>query len=131
MKNDYSEKISNVINEFFNRRDDYFCVPHHAQATELDNIIDGVQILDRDGKPIDSESDSDRVVDSQEDIVVVYNWSIKDNQPVHAGDTVHIQIPKEFKIYTTVQGELVISDGGGFLRRIRNYNRWDDDDYLQ
>ncbi|EAC2669556.1 collagen-binding protein, partial [Listeria monocytogenes] len=89
-----------------------FCVPHHAQATELDNIIDGVQILDRDGKPIDSESDSDRVVDSQEDIVVVYNWSIKDNQPVHAGDTVHIQIPKEFKIYTTVQGELVISDGG-------------------
>ncbi|EAF2765256.1 LPXTG cell wall anchor domain-containing protein [Listeria monocytogenes] len=89
-----------------------FCVPHHAQATELDNIIDGVQILDRDGNPIDSESDSDRVVDSQEDIVVVYNWSIKDNQPVHAGDTVHIQIPKEFKIYTTVQGELVISDGG-------------------
>ncbi|MCH3087216.1 hypothetical protein K3W90_14685, partial [Listeria monocytogenes] len=61
-----------------------FCVPHHAQATELDNIIDGVQILDRDGKPIDSESESDRVVDSQEEIVVVYNWSIKDNQPVHA-----------------------------------------------
>ncbi|MBC2330634.1 SpaA isopeptide-forming pilin-related protein [Listeria swaminathanii] len=89
-----------------------FCVPHHAQATELDNIIDDVQILDRDGKPIDSENDPDRVVDSQEDIVVVYNWSIKDNQQVHAGDTVHIQIPKEFKIYTTVQGELVISDGG-------------------
>lgn len=89
-----------------------FIVPHFAKAAELDNIIDSVQILDRSGNPIDSESDPDRVVDSQDDVVILYNWSIKENQEVHAGDTVHLQVPKEFKIYTTVSGDLIVGDNG-------------------
>ncbi|MBC6307857.1 hypothetical protein, partial [Listeria booriae] len=50
-----------------------FIVPHFAKAAELDNIIDSVQILDRSGNPIDSESDPERVVDSQDDVVILYN----------------------------------------------------------
>ncbi|MBF2595592.1 hypothetical protein IA931_15105, partial [Listeria welshimeri] len=50
--------------------------------------------------------------DSQDDVVILYNWSIKENQEVHAGDTVHLQVPKEFKIYTTVSGDLIVGDNG-------------------
>lgn len=78
-------------------------------AEDALNIIDRIILQDMNGNNIDSNSGNSVELDGA--VRIIFEWSIKQDS-ASAGDTYTMQIPKEFKIYNEVQGELLTGNDG-------------------
>ena len=69
----------------------------------LTNIIDDIVLKDTNGNVLDKDTSV-----GLDDVVHVFiKWSIKEDQVVHANESLVLQLPEAFKIYNEVTGDLI------------------------
>lgn len=84
--------------------------------SQSDSILTKVTVKDSAGTVIDAVYNPDRTDRSRlgDAVSIEYEWALENGHSYKDGDVFEFDIPKEFKFYNPVSGQLVIGDGLSF-----------------